>query len=382
MKGPQTTIPTRIPRAYVEAVSSDPHPRNLNGPPRQDSFTFQKRVHPNPQPQALKTSFKARVRDYMAAHTEKIERFENAIFKQREEINARMAEMFRLLKELTASRTPKKVLVREEARHPITKHINSISLIRMEEEKSVGNNGVVGKNIVEPNKSIVAETLKEVDSNDEVNNRTNNGPVRSTGKDLTGEKVRKLVKTPRPQPVRLYLKPKINKELIEGLVENLRFNESLLAMQSGKIECEAYHSLPVEPMRKAMLKKMITKMEDIGGNFIIPCNIGGLKYMYALVDQGSDVNIMPFSTYNRLTDKKLVETDIRLSLASQSHIYPLGIAEDVLVEIADFIYPVDFIILDIKEDRKRPFILGTPFLTTAKAEIRFDKGAITLKSKK
>ncbi|GJT36591.1 MAK10-like protein [Tanacetum coccineum] len=141
-------------------------------------------------------------------------------------------------------------------------------------------------------------------------------------------------------------------------------------MQSGKIECEAYHSLPVEPMRKAMLKKMITKMEDMGGNFVIPCNIGGLKYMYALVDQGSDVNVMPLSTYNRLTDKKLVETDIRLSLASQSHIYPLGIAEDVLVEIADFIYPVDFVILDIKEDRKRPFILGTPFLTTAKAEIR------------
>ncbi|GJS24056.1 zinc finger, CCHC-type containing protein, partial [Tanacetum coccineum] len=53
--------------------------------------------------------------------------------------------------------------------------------------------------------------------------------------------------------------------------------------------------------------------------------------------------------------------------------------EDVLVEIADFIYPVDLVILDIKEDKKSPFILGTLFLTTAKAEIRFDKGIITLK---
>ncbi|GJT36589.1 hypothetical protein Tco_0927008 [Tanacetum coccineum] len=176
----------------------------------------------------------------------------------------RVFSSFHNIKELTASRTPKKVLVREEARHPITKHVNSISLIRIKEEKSVRNNRVVGKNIVEPNKSIVEETLEEVDRNDEVNNRTNNGPVRSTGKDLTGEKVRNLVKTPRPQPIRFYLKHKINKELIKGLVENLRFNDSLLAMQSGKIECEAYHSLPVEPMRKAMLKKMITKMEDMG----------------------------------------------------------------------------------------------------------------------
>ncbi|GJU73558.1 reverse transcriptase domain-containing protein [Tanacetum coccineum] len=184
----------------------------------------------------------------------------------------------------------------------------------------------------------------DVDRDDKVDNRTNNEPVRCAVKDLTEYKVRELVETP-------------------------RFNDSLLAMQSGKMECESYHSLPVEPMRKAMLKKMITKKEDMGGNFVIPSDVGGLKYMDALVEQGSDVNIMPLFTCNRLTDEKLIETDIRLSLASQSYIYPLGIAEDVLVEIACFIYPVDFIILDIKEDRKRPFILGTPFLTTAKAKI-------------
>ncbi|GJS92936.1 MAK10-like protein [Tanacetum coccineum] len=84
----------------------------------------------------------------------------------------------------------------------------------------------------------------------------------------------------------------------------------------------------------------------------------------------------------RLTNEKLVKTDIRLSLASQSHIYPLGIAADVLVEVAGFVYPVDFVILDIKEDRKKPFILGTPLLTIARDEIKFDKGIITLKSGK
>nr|GEY01118.1 zinc finger, CCHC-type [Tanacetum cinerariifolium] len=36
--------------------------------------------------------------------------------------------------------------------------------------------------------------------------------------------------------------------------------------------------------------------------------------------------------------------------------------------------------LDIKEDRKNPFILGIPFPTTARAEIKFDKGTIALKS--
>ncbi|GJZ84285.1 hypothetical protein Tco_0649624 [Tanacetum coccineum] len=271
----------------------------------------------------------------MATHMERMERFENAIFKQREEINDRMVEMFGLLKEVATSRTLEKVIVREEVRHPITKHVNSISLIRIGEEKSVINNGVVGKNIVEPNKSIVAETLEEVDRDDEVTNRTNNELVRSVEKDLTGEKLRELVETSRSQPVKFYLKHKIDKDLIEGLVGNQRFNDSLLAMQSGKMECEAYHSLPVGPMRKAMLKKMITKKMIWG-----------------------------------LTNKKLVETDIRLSLASQSHIQPLGTYEDVLVEIATFIYLKDLVILDIKEDRRKPFILGILFLKTAKAEIR------------
>ncbi|GJY17388.1 hypothetical protein Tco_0388879 [Tanacetum coccineum] len=60
---------------------------------------------PSPQPQALGTTFEAQVKDYMAAHTERMERFENAIFKQRREINDRMTKMFKLLKELTTSRT-------------------------------------------------------------------------------------------------------------------------------------------------------------------------------------------------------------------------------------------------------------------------------------
>ncbi|GJX95339.1 reverse transcriptase domain-containing protein [Tanacetum coccineum] len=104
--------------------------------------------------------------------------------------------------------------------------------------------------------------------------------------------------------------------------------------------------------------------------------------MNALVDQGSDVNVMHLSIYNKLTDKRPVETDIRLSLASHSYIYPLGIAEDVLVDVAGYVYPVDFVILDIRDDEKMPFILGTPFLTTANIMIKFDKGTITLRSGK
>ncbi|GKB78642.1 hypothetical protein Tco_0945537 [Tanacetum coccineum] len=59
--------------------------------------------------------------------------------------------------------------------------------------------------------------------------------------------------------------------------------------------------------------------------------------MDALVDQGSDVNVMPISIYKRLTDERPVETDIRLSVVSHSYIYPLGIAEDVLVDVVGYV---------------------------------------------
>ncbi|GJR20570.1 hypothetical protein Tco_0969097 [Tanacetum coccineum] len=92
-----------------------------------------------------------------------MERLVKTIFKQREENNDRMAEMFGLLRELTTSRTSEKVLVREEARHPITKHVNAISLVKMEKEESVKNNEVVDKNVIGISELDMVELIELVD---------------------------------------------------------------------------------------------------------------------------------------------------------------------------------------------------------------------------
>ncbi|GJU75554.1 MAK10-like protein [Tanacetum coccineum] len=341
-----------------------------NEPPKLNSFAFRERTGPSPQPQALGTTFEARVRDYMAAYTERMERFENAIFKQREEINDRMTEMFGLLKELTTSKTPEKVLIRNEAKVPVTKNVNSISLARGEEEGSDKTDETLN-NTVKPTVTKTEIPVKEAKRS----NETKIKPVKRAEK----KEVEELLSS---RPVEYYLKHRINEKLIEGLVDNNRFNDSLSRARVGKVKGKTYNVLPRGPVYEAILKKKITKKEDIRGNFKIPCSIGGLKNMNALVDQGSDVNVMPFSTYMKLTDEMPAKTDIRLSLATHSYIYPLGIVEDILVEIAEHVYPVDFVILDSKENEKMPFILGTPFLTTTKVKIKFDKGTITLRSGK
>ncbi|GJT82915.1 homeodomain-like protein [Tanacetum coccineum] len=59
--------------------------------------------------------------------------------------------------------------------------------------------------------------------------------------------------------------------------------------------------------------------------------------------------------------------------------HPKGIAKNVLVGIGKFVFPVDFIILDMPEDINVPLILGRPFLSTAHAKIDVFKRKITLR---
>ena len=57
---------------------------------------------------------------------------------------------------------------------------------------------------------------------------------------------------------------------------------------------------------------------------------------------------------------------------------PLGVAEDILVKVGSLIFPVDFVILDMKADPAMPILLGRAFLYTAKANFDMDGGNLTL----
>nr|GEY65740.1 zinc finger, CCHC-type [Tanacetum cinerariifolium] len=86
------------------------------------------------------------------------------------EINNRMTEMFGLLKELTTNRAPEKVLMREEAKHHVTKNVNSLFLIRGEEEKNDDDNATTGDSIEEPDGSNGEMLLKEAKKENEAEN--------------------------------------------------------------------------------------------------------------------------------------------------------------------------------------------------------------------
>nr|GEY68262.1 hypothetical protein [Tanacetum cinerariifolium] len=93
----------------------------------------------------------------------------------------------------------------------------------------------------------------------------------------------------------------------------------------------------------------------------------------------ASISVMPLSTYLNLGLGELAHTKLTVELADRTVKYPKGIAENVLVGIGKFVFPVDFVILDMPEDVKVPLILGRPFLSTAHVKIDVFKRNITLR---
>ena len=120
------------------------------------------------------------------------------------------------------------------------------------------------------------------------------------------------------------------------------------------------------------------KLEDPGVP-TIPCSIKRNYVKTALCDLGAGVNVMPLSLYRRLELNKLTPTEMSLQMADKSTDIPVGICEDVHVDVlANITILTDFVILDIPKDDSMSIILGRPFLNIVGAVIDFNKGNVTI----
>ncbi|GJW44086.1 reverse transcriptase domain-containing protein, partial [Tanacetum coccineum] len=113
-------------------------------------------------------------------------------------------------------------------------------------------------------------------------------------------------------------------------------------------------------------------------SFLIPCNFNKAFSCNALADLGASINLMPYSLYAKLSLETLKPTKMSIRLADRSFQYPVGIAENMLVEVDKFTFLADFIILEMEEDSKVPLILGRPFLHTADVVIRVNQKQLNL----
>ncbi|KAA3456838.1 Transposon Ty3-I Gag-Pol polyprotein [Gossypium australe] len=171
----------------------------------------------------------------------------------------------------------------------------------------------------------------------------------------------------------------INLPFVEAISQMPKYAKFLKEILTNKRKLEEISTVELNEECSAILQnKLPTKLKD-PGSFTIPCLIGSLNIKKALADLGASINLMPYKMFKQLDLGEPKPTRMSIQLADRSIKYPKGVIEDILVKIDKFIFPVDFVVLDMDEDINVPLILGRPFLATARAVIDVGNGKLALR---
>ncbi|XP_061355338.1 uncharacterized protein LOC133299855 [Gastrolobium bilobum] len=177
----------------------------------------------------------------------------------------------------------------------------------------------------------------------------------------------------------IFKKLHINIPFVEALEQMASYAKFLKEILTKKRKLTVEGSTILTEESSAITQKNLpSKLKD-PGIFSIPCTIGSMTKERVLCDLGASINVMPLSMMKKLgiTEVKLIKMILQLADRSTKQAY--GVIEDILVKMDKFIFPMDFVILDIEEDTTVPMIFGRPFLATSGALIDVPKGELILR---
>ncbi|XP_057747455.1 uncharacterized protein LOC130966654 [Arachis stenosperma] len=150
-------------------------------------------------------------------------------------------------------------------------------------------------------------------------------------------------------------------EALEQIPLYAKFIKELL---SNKRDCKVIETVVLTKKCSAIIQKNLPEKLQDPGSFLIPCTNGDTTIQKALCDRGASINLMPISFMKMLQIDEVKSTHISLQPADRSDKYPLRVVENLLVKVGPFTFPVDFMILEMEEDKNASIILGRPFLAT------------------
>ncbi|GJR24711.1 hypothetical protein Tco_0973238 [Tanacetum coccineum] len=133
---------------------------------------------------------------------------------------------------------------------------------------------------------------------------------------------------------------------------------------ANKPSTEEDEEIRMNPRCSALFQNQLPLKEQDPGSFILPCSIGWLDFNNALADLGAGISVMPIFMYKHLGIGKLEPINMVIEMADNTKCTPKGIVENLLIKIYKFIFPIDFVILDMVEDFWMPIILGRPLIAS------------------
>nr|KYP38160.1 hypothetical protein KK1_040614 [Cajanus cajan] len=165
-------------------------------------------------------------------------------------------------------------------------------------------------------------------------------------------------------------------EAMEQMPTYARFMKELLTKKRRILEEE---TVELKAGCSAIIQKSLPQKSRDPGSFTLPVSIGNLSVGKALLDLGASINLMPSSMLKKIGEVEVRPTRMTLQLADRSIKLPHGIVEYMIVKVDKFMFPVDFVVMDMEEDLEVPLILGRPFMKTARVIIDMDDGKLKVR---
>ncbi|GJU41450.1 reverse transcriptase domain-containing protein [Tanacetum coccineum] len=128
---------------------------------------------------------------------------------------------------------------------------------------------------------------------------------------------------------------RINIPLIDVLAGMPNYGKFLKELISNKHKIEQISAAFLSDESSAMIQNKVPPKLGDPGSFLIPCNFNKTFSCNALADLGASINLMPYSLYAKLSLETLKPTKMSVRLADRSFQYPVGIAENMLVEVEE-----------------------------------------------
>ncbi|XP_027076039.1 uncharacterized protein [Coffea arabica] len=180
----------------------------------------------------------------------------------------------------------------------------------------------------------------------------------------------------------VFRKVEINIPLLETIKQVPKYAKFLKDLCTHKRKLRGDERVAVGENVSAILQRKLPPKCRDPGMLTIPCKIGNTPIRKAMLDLGASINVMPKTIYTSLNLGPLKETTIIIQLTDRTNAYPEGLVEDVLVQVNELVFPADFYILDMGDEKSlnpSPILLGRPFLSTARTKIDVNEGTLSMK---
>ncbi|RDY13911.1 hypothetical protein CR513_01106, partial [Mucuna pruriens] len=162
----------------------------------------------------------------------------------------------------------------------------------------------------------------------------------------------------------MFRKVEINIPLLNAIKQipkYAKFLKELCVHKRRKMKGSVVSTLTKNEGSIAGISQVLLKKCQDPRIFSVPCTIGECTFANAMLDLGASINVMPTSIYRSLNFGDLEPTGIT----------PLGVLEDILVQVNGLIFLANFYVLDMEDEtseKESTLILGRPFLMTVRTK--------------